>query len=98
MSENVKEDLKEEVKEAVKEENTESTSKTKKEKKDKQKEQIQKLEAELATLKNDYLKVFAEMENTKRRLKEEAIKDREVAKQELEILSDAVREILKERS
>ena len=86
MSENIKEDIKEEVKEAeeIKEEPQENDApKTKKEKKDKYKEQVAKLEAELANQKNEYLKVFAEMENTKRRLKEEAIKDRKYATQKV---------------
>ena len=86
MSENIKEDIKEEVKETeeVKEEAAdEAAPKTKKEKKDKYKEQIAKLEAELANQKNEYLKVFAEMENTKRRLKEETIKDRKYASQKV---------------
>lgn len=78
----------EEVKETVAEETVKETSekevkKEKKEKKNKHQEQISKLEAELAQLKNDYLKVFAEMENTKRRLKEEAIKDRKYASQKV---------------
>lgn len=80
MSENIKEDIKEELKE---EEVKEETSKTKKEKKDKYKEQIAKLEAELSNQKNEYLKVFAEMENTKKRLKEESIKDRKYASQKV---------------
>ena len=79
MSENIKEDIKEEKIDEVKEE----APKTKKEKKDKYKEQIEKLEAELTNQKNEYLKVFAEMENTKKRLKEEAIKDRKYASQKV---------------
>ena len=79
MSENIKEDIKEEKIDEVKEE----APKTKKEKKDKYKEQIEKLEAELTSQKNEYLKVFAEMENTKKRLKEEAIKDRKYASQKV---------------
>ena len=79
MSENIKEDIKEEKVDEVKEE----APKTKKEKKDKYKEQIEKLEAELTSQKNEYLKVFAEMENTKKRLKEEAIKDRKYASQKV---------------
>jgi len=76
--------------EPQKEEKTEEEPKTetKKEKKDKHKSEIAKLEAKLkeadlkyAELKNEYLKVFAEMENTKKRLKEEAIKDRKYASQ-----------------
>lgn len=78
----MQEDIKEELKEEVETEKVE-TSKPKKEKKDKYKEQIQKLENELAIQKNEYLKVFAEMENTKRRLKEEAIKDRKYASQKV---------------
>ncbi len=42
---------------------------------------IQSLEEELKFQKNEYLKVFAEMENTKKRLKDEAIKDRKYASQ-----------------
>lgn len=95
MPENVKEDIKDDVKEELKDENKETeeetsslethdeTSETKKEKKNKYKEQINKLEAEIKNLKNEYLKVFAEMENTKRRLKEDAIKDRKYASQKV---------------
>ena len=84
MSENIKEDIKEELKEELKEEEVkEETPKTKKEKKDKYKEQIAKLEAEVSNQKNEYLKVFAEMENTKKRLKEESIKDRKYASQKV---------------
>ncbi len=79
-------DVKEEPQEETKEE--EPKTETKKEKKDKHKSEIAKLEAKLkeadakyAELKNEYLKVFAEMENTKKRLKEEAIKDRKYASQ-----------------
>lgn len=82
MEEKIKEDVaaEEEVKA---EEATEQKEETKKEKKNKQKEQIAKLEAELANLKNEYLKVYAEMENTKRRMKDEAIKDRKYASQKV---------------
>jgi len=84
LSENIKEDIKEELKEELKEEEVkEETPKTKKEKKDKYKEQIAKLEAELSNQKNEYLKVFAEMENTKKRLKEESIKDRKYSSQKV---------------
>lgn len=75
------EDIKEEV-EATEAE-TEVKEESKKEKKNKYKEQIAKLEADYAELKNDYLKVYAEMENTKRRIKEEAIKDRKYASQKV---------------
>lgn len=68
-------------KEDVKEEVLEET-KPKKEK-NKLKEQIAKLEEELKQKHNEYLKVFAEMENTKRRLKEESIKDRKYASQKV---------------
>ncbi len=82
MEENIKEDVAAEE-EAKAEEATEQKEETKKEKKNKQKEQIAKLEAELANLKNEYLKVYAEMENTKRRMKDEAIKDRKYASQKV---------------
>jgi len=78
---NLAEDIKEEV-EATEAE-TEVKEESKKEKKNKYKEQIAKLEADYAELKNDYLKVYAEMENTKRRIKEEAIKDRKYASQKV---------------
>ena len=78
------EEIKEEVKEEVKTEaSDEVKEETKKEKKNKYKEQIAKLEADYAALKNDYLKVYAEMENTKRRIKEEAVKDRKYASQKV---------------
>lgn len=85
------EEIKEEVKVEEKATETEKTEETpkdepkiKKEKKDnKYKEQIAKLEADLKEQHNEYLKVFAEMENTKRRLKEEAIKDRKYASQKV---------------
>ena len=64
------------VKEDVKEKKD-----SKKEKKDKYKEQIAKLEEENKNLHNEYLKVYAEMENTKRRINEQAIKDRKYASQ-----------------
>lgn len=82
MEEKIKEDVAAEE-EAKAEEATEQKEETKKEKKNKQKEQIAKLEAELANLKNEYLKVYAEMENTKRRMKDEAIKDRKYASQKV---------------
>ncbi len=79
----MKEEVKVEEKEKTEETPKEDT-KVKKEKKDnKFKEQIAKLEAELKEKHNEYLKVFAEMENTKRRLKEEAIKDRKYASQKV---------------
>lgn len=75
------ETIKEEIK---KEENSEANEhKVKKERKDKYKEQVAKLEAELKEKHNEYLKVYAEMENTKKRLKEEAIKERKYASQKV---------------
>lgn len=81
--------LAEEIKEEIKEEETKTEApkeevKVKKEKKEnKYKEQVLKLEQELKDKHNEYLKVFAEMENTKRRLKEEAVKDRKYASQKV---------------
>lgn len=89
LAEDIKEEVKQDVEEEVKEEAENSTEseeakeETKKEKKNKYKEQVAKLEAEYAALKNDYLKVYAEMENTKRRLKDEAIKERKYASQKV---------------
>lgn len=89
LAEDIKEETKVEEKETteVKEEAQNSAEEAKeeikKEKKNKYKEQVAKLEADYATLKNDYLKVYAEMENTKRRLKEEAIRDRKYATQKV---------------
>ena len=84
MSEEIKENVKQDETEKVETEKVESEGKTtKKEKKDKYKEQIAKLEEELKIQKNEYLKVFAEMENTKRRIKEEQIKDRKYASQKV---------------
>ena len=79
----VEEETKEEEKTVETEEASKEEVKTKKEKKDKYKEQVAKLEAELKEQHNEYLKVFAEMENTKRRLKEEAVKDRKYASQKV---------------
>ena len=91
--------LAEEIKKEKNEENVEKKStnaseeknkESKKEKKDKQKEQISKLESEkkkleedYKNLKNEYLKAYAELENTKKRLKDEAIKDRKYASQKV---------------
>ncbi|MCM1196260.1 MAG: nucleotide exchange factor GrpE [Roseburia sp.] len=87
MAEEMKEEVKveddkiQEEEKPIETEESKEEVKTKKEKKDKYKEQVAKLEAELKEQHNEYLKVFAEMENTKRRLKEEAIKDRKYASQ-----------------
>ena len=64
-------------------EKKEVEAETKKDKKNKYKEKIAKLEEDYAKLHNEYLKVYAEMENTKKRLKEEAIKDRKYASQKV---------------
>ena len=76
--------------EPVEAEANESKENDKKEKKNKHKDEklklekkIEELEAELKVQKNEYLKVFAEMENTKKRLKDEAIKDRKYASQKV---------------
>ncbi len=86
------EEIKKESSEEVKEEEPQKEEKKepKKEKKDKHKEAIEKLEAKnkeleekYAELKNEYLKAYAELENTKKRIKEEAIKDRKYASQKV---------------
>ena len=91
MAEEIKEEKnpnEEELKEETSKE--EEKKEPKKEKKDKHKEHIEKLEAKnkeleakYAELKNEYLKAYAELENTKKRLKEEAVKDRKYATQKL---------------
>lgn len=86
LAEEIKEEVKEDVEEQAQttEESKEEVKQPKKEKKEnKFKEQVAKLEAELKNQHNEYLKVFAEMENTKRRLKEEAIRDRKYASQKV---------------
>ncbi len=72
----------EEVKETS-EQNASEETEVKKEKKNKHKEEIQKLEAEIAQIKDEYLRARAEMENTKKRLKDEAIQNRKYASQNL---------------
>ena len=87
--ENLDEKLDEEIeaKEADSESKEESSKNEKKkenkDKKSKLEKENEDLKAELANLKNEYLKVFAEMENTKKRLKEDAIKDRKYASQKV---------------
>lgn len=98
MTEEVKnEELKEENKpeaEAEAEVKKEAEPETKKEKRNKEKEKfdklekkylddIKKLEEDNKNLRNEYLKCLAEVENTKRRLKEESIKDRKYASQKV---------------
>jgi len=89
----------EEIKETATEEEVKDEKETsekvdkkenKKEKKDKHKEEIAKLEAKnkeleekYAELKNEYLKAYAELENTKKRIKQEQITDRKYASQKV---------------
>lgn len=63
--------------------NKKEKKKDEKNKKSKLEKENEDLKNELANLKNEYLKVFAEMENTKKRLKEDAIKDRKYASQKV---------------
>ena len=94
MEENKNEELNEETidsvdaTDSIEKDDSSRDNESKKEKKNKHKEELNKLqkkidslEEELKVQKNEYLKVFAEMENTKKRLKEEAIKDRKYASQ-----------------
>ena len=62
---------------------TEETSKPKKETRNKYKEENIKLKAEIESLKNDLLRNRADLENFKKRMKEEAIKDRKYASMNL---------------
>ncbi|MCR5113020.1 MAG: nucleotide exchange factor GrpE [Acholeplasmatales bacterium] len=55
----------------------------KKDGKNKLEKENESLKEELAKLKNEYLKVFAEMENTKKRLKSESVNDRKYASQKV---------------
>ncbi len=75
-------------------EKKENEAESKKEKRNKEKEKfdklekkylddIKKLEEDNKNLRNEYLKCLAEVENTKRRLKEESIKDRKYASQKV---------------
>ena len=84
MTEEIKQETKEEEKKETPETKPSNNAKPQpKEKKDKIKEQIAKLEEQLKDQHNEYLKVYAEMENTKKRLKEESIKDRKYASQKV---------------
>ncbi len=75
------------VEETLEAENVTSEAKkdaeVKKEKKNKNKEQIEKLELENAKLKDEYLRIRAEMENTKKRLSDENIQNRKYASMKL---------------
>ena len=81
--EKVTEESKEEKNDDVTSQSEEKKKKHKKDVKFKLEKENEALKAELANLKNEYLKVFAEMENTKKRLKSEAINDRKYASQKL---------------
>jgi len=94
LEENKNEELNEETidsvdaTDSIEKDDSSRDNESKKEKKNKHKEELNKLqkkidslEEELKVQRNEYLKVFAEMENTKKRLKEEAIKDRKYASQ-----------------
>ena len=90
---NLEEEVKKEAEDLMNEEidatdeaevpNKKEKKKEEKNKKSKLEKENEDLKAELANLKNEYLKVFAEMENTKKRLKEDAIKDRKYASQKV---------------
>lgn len=76
--------------EDVEKEETSKDEKPKASKKDKHKEEISKLEAEIEKLKNEnlkmkdeYLRARADMENTKRRLNEDALQTKKYASQKL---------------
>ncbi len=94
LSEELKNDVKQEETKEKKEQTSEEAPTEQKEVKTipvseqkarekKYKKRILKLEEELKEQHNEYLKTYAEMENTKRRLKEEAIKDRKYASQKM---------------
>ncbi len=77
--------------ETLEKETEEAGNKKEKKVKNKDKEKIAELEKALAEKQNDYLKVYAEMANTKRRLTEENVKDRKYAAQS--IVSDLINPI-----
>ena len=76
-------ELENEEVDATDEAKADSKKEKKKDKKSKLEKENEELKEELAKLKNEYLKVFAEMENTKKRLNETAIKDRKYASQKI---------------
>ena len=76
-------ELENEEVDATDEAKADSKKEKKKDKKSKLEKENEELKEELAKLKNEYLKVFAEMENTKKRLNETAIKDRKYASQKV---------------
>ena len=69
--------------EATEEVVVEAEKKVKKEPKNKYKEEVIKLKAEIDELKNSLLRNRADLENFKKHMKEEAIKDRKYASQNL---------------
>ena len=80
--ENVTEEVNEEKEELV-EEKPEAKAEVKKEKKNRLKEKIDALEATNLELKDKLLRNAAELENFKRRMNEERIKDRKYASYDL---------------
>ena len=85
--------MSEEVKETTVEEVVEETKETKektvkRESKNKYKEEVIKLKAEIDELKNTLLRNRADLENFKKHMKEEAIKDRKYAS--LNLISDII--------
>ena len=82
------ETIKEENPEVVEEAKEEVKAEVKKEKKNKAKEKIEALEAKNAELKDKLLRNAAELENFKRRMNEERIKDRKYAS--CDLVSDLV--------
>ncbi len=83
------EEIKEEVVEELKEETVEETSE--KPKKVKKKDKIEALEEEIALLKDQNIRAYAEMENSKRRLKEESVTYKKYAS--LSLVADLVNPI-----
>lgn len=82
MQEEIKNDATEEIKEETNEEKVEDKKEekvSKKETKNKYKEENNKLKEEISFLKNELLRNRADLENFKKRMKEEAIKDRKYA-------------------
>ena len=80
----------EDVKEAteVAEETQQTEQKVKKEPRNKHKEEVNKLKAEIEELKNTLLRNRADLENFKKHMKDEAIKDRKYAS--LNLVSDLI--------
>ncbi len=83
-----KDEVVEEVTTATVEETEVTEKKPKKEKKDKNKELIETQQVEINELKNELLKNRAELENFKKRMNEEKIKDRKYAS--LNLITDLI--------